>query len=94
MDRIELEHHVRQGESETLEVKKSTAQLRRAMETLCGMLNGSGGRVLIGVTPQGRIVGQQISDYTLRKVAEMLRSFDPPATIAQSRITSVRVRRY
>ncbi len=82
----ELEQLVQQGESETLEFKKSTAQIRRAMETLCGMLNGSGGRVLIGVTPQGRIVGQQISDDTLRKVAEMLRCFEPPATIAQTRI--------
>ena len=58
MDRNELEHLVQQGESETLEFKKSTAQFRRAMETLCGMLNGSGGRVLIGVTPRGCILGQ------------------------------------
>ena len=52
----ELNNIVSQGESDAVEFKKSTGQLRRAGETLCGMLNGSGGIVLIGVTPEGRIV--------------------------------------
>ena len=56
------------------------------METLCGMLNGHGGRVLFGITPQGQIVGQTISDKTLREVADQLRYFEPPGTIAQTRI--------
>jgi ATP-dependent DNA helicase RecG len=86
VDRNELERLVREGESETVEFKKSTAQPRRAMETLCGMLNGAGGQVLIGVTPQGRIVGQQVSDSTLRDVADALRHFEPPAPIEQTRI--------
>jgi len=86
VDRRELEKIIQKGESETLEFKKSTAQLRRAMETLCGMLNGAGGRVLIGVTPQGRIVGQQVSNSTLHRVAEEIRHFEPPAAVAQTRI--------
>jgi len=57
MDREEIEQIAQDGESETIELKKSTAQLRRAAETLCGMLNGNGGQALIGVTPEGRIVG-------------------------------------
>ena len=86
MDRNELERLVQQGELETLEFKKSTAQLRRAMETLCAMLNGAGGKVLIGVTPEGKILGQQISDKTLRDVAEQIGRFEPPADIRQIRI--------
>lgn len=35
------------GESETVEFKTSTAQLPRAGETLCGFLNGLGGRALL-----------------------------------------------
>ncbi len=80
----EIEVIAREGESEVVELKKSTAQLRRACETLCGMLNGSGGKVLIGVTPLGRVVGQEISDRTLRDVADMLRRFEPPAPIEQT----------
>jgi ATP-dependent DNA helicase RecG len=83
MNRDQLEQLVRHGETETIEFKKSSAQLRRAMETLCGMLNGAGGRVLIGITPQGKIIGQEVSDKTLREVADQLRSFEPPATITQ-----------
>ncbi|MGC9423806.1 ATP-binding protein [Vibrio sp.] len=86
MDIKELRLLVSVGESETVEFKKSTAQLRRAAETLCGMLNSSGGRVLIGVTPEGRIVGQTVSDKTIREVAEVLQKFEPPASIAQERV--------
>ncbi len=86
MDIKELKTLVSGGESEILEFKKSTGQCRRAAETLCGMLNGTGGRVLIGVTPEGRILGQTVSDKTIREVAEVLQKFEPPASIAQARV--------
>lgn len=62
MDRKEIERIIKEGESETVEFKKSTAQLRRAAETLCGMLNGHGGRVLIGIDSEGRIIGTAAGD--------------------------------
>lgn len=40
-----------QGESETLELKRSTAEQKRAGEMLWTFLNGEGGKVLIGVAP-------------------------------------------
>jgi len=46
----DVEKLIRNGESETVEFKKSTGQLRRAAETLCSMLNGRGDMVLFGVT--------------------------------------------
>jgi len=79
MNLTALEQLVAQGESETLELKTSTAKLRRAGESLCGFLNGEGGQVLIGVAPDGKITGQQVSDSTLRDVAAMLGRFEPPA---------------
>jgi len=86
MDLKEIKRLVQAGESDILEFKKSTAQLRRAFETLCGMLNSGGGSVLIGVTPNSRIIGQKISDNTMRDVAEMQRRFEPPATILHTRL--------
>ncbi len=56
------------------------------METLCGFLNGNGGRVLFGVLADGRIVGQTISDATIRDVTAELIKLDPPATILSERI--------
>lgn len=87
MDLVELEKITAAGESETVEFKKSTGQLTRAGETLCAFLNGQGGRVFIGVTPEGKVVGQQIADATLREVAVALARFEPPALISQERIT-------
>jgi len=75
------------GESETVELKKSTAELSRAAETLCAFLNGQGGQVLIGVSPAGKVLGQQVSDSTLRDVAVMLNRFEPPVRIELEQIT-------
>ena len=86
MNLAELEKLVAAGESNVVEPKKSTAQLRRAAETLCAMLNGYGGKVLLGVTPGGRIIGQKISDKTLREVAAVLGKFEPAATVVQTRV--------
>ena len=53
----------------------------RAGETLCAFLNGQGGRVLIGVTDQGKITGQAVTDTTLQGVAEILRRLEPAVYI-------------
>ena len=58
MDIEQLKSIIKQGESHTLEFKKSTTQLKAAFETLCGFLNGHGGTVLIGISDNGKIVGQ------------------------------------
>ena len=66
------------GESETLEFKKSTAEKDRACRTLCAFANGQGGRLLFGVTPSGKLVGQTVTDRTLEELAQEFRSFEPP----------------
>ncbi len=76
MTKIELAQLTAQGESETLEFKRSTAELRRAGETLCAFLNGEGGQVLFGVAPDGKIIGQQVADITLRDIAATLGRFE------------------
>ena len=81
-----LQSLVAQGESTTLDLKRSTAELRRAGETLCAFLNGEGGKVLIGVGPDGRIVGQRVADITLRDVAAMLGRFEPAARAEVHRV--------
>ena len=66
------------GESETLELKRSTGQRREAARSLCAMLNHRGGRVLFGVEPDGQVVGQQVGDHTIEAVVQELREIDPP----------------
>jgi ATP-dependent DNA helicase RecG len=74
----QLEDWVRAGESETLEFKRTTGERRAGTQTLCGMLNHRGGRVLFGIEPDGRIIGQMVSDHTIEEVAQELREIDPP----------------
>lgn len=74
------------GESETLEFKRSTAELRRAGETLCAFVNGDGGQVLVGVGPKGQLVGQQVADITLRDIAATLEKIEPSARIELDRV--------
>lgn len=81
-----LQSLIAQGESETLELKRSTAELKRAGETLCAFLNGEGGKVLIGVAPDGKLIGQNVADITLREIAAMLGRFEPPARVEMSRV--------
>ena len=81
-----LQSLIAQGESETLELKRSTAALKRAGETHCAFLNGEGGKVLIGVGPDGKLVGQDVADITPRDIAVMLGRFEPPARVEMSRV--------
>ena len=66
------------GESETLEFKETTGTRRQATQTLCAMLNHRGGRVLFGVTPEGHLIGQQVSDDTVKKVSAEIQRIEPP----------------
>ncbi|MFO7906114.1 MAG: ATP-binding protein [Planctomycetota bacterium] len=59
----------------------STAQLPRVGKTLCSLLNVNGGLVVIGVRPEGEIVGQELADRTQQEIARMLDRFEPPAPI-------------
>lgn len=86
MNLEQLRELVAEGESERLEFKKSTGELRGGMETLCGFLNGHGGTVLFGVTPAGKIQGQDVADPTLREVAEQTKRIDPPITADLERV--------
>lgn len=66
------------GESEVLEYKATTGTRREAAATVCAMLNQRGGNVLFGIAPDGRVVGQQVSERTIEQLSAELRRIDPP----------------
>jgi ATP-dependent DNA helicase RecG len=74
----DIESWVRGGESETLELKRTTGERREAARTICAMLNHRGGRVIFGVEPDGRMIGQMVSDRTVEEVAQELGEIEPP----------------
>jgi ATP-dependent DNA helicase RecG len=78
MNLSELQNLVTRGESETLEFKKTTGELKEGCQTACAMFNGIGGFVLFGVTNDGRILGQDVAATTLENVSRQVRLIEPP----------------
>ncbi|MCI6574031.1 MAG: putative DNA binding domain-containing protein [Arcanobacterium sp.] len=60
-------------ETETLEFKKSTAELKQACISLCAMLNKHGlGTLFFGAKPDGTVIGQSVTEETLRTVSRSI----------------------
>lgn len=57
-------------ESETLEFKKSTGELKEAIHSICAILNKHHhGEIYFGVKPDGTPVGQIVTEESLREVS-------------------------
>ena len=68
---------LRHGEGPTLEFKRSTGELKEGC---------SSGMVLFGVRPDGTAEGQDVSDKTLREIAQALDRFEPPVNVPVERL--------
>ena len=69
-------------ESETLEFKKTTAELNSACVSICAMLNKHGvGTLYFGVKQNGEAVGQDVSEASLRDVSRAIHDFISPQII-------------
>ncbi|MCC2626149.1 MAG: putative transcriptional regulator [Burkholderiales bacterium] len=69
------------GESDVVEFKKSTAGLKSACDTTSAFLNSNGGIVLFGVTDNGKIIWQEVSDKTKRDIGNELAKITPRADV-------------
>ena len=69
-------------ETEKIEFKKTTGELREGITSLASMLNKNGYGVLyFGVKDNGEVVGQQIGDRTLREISQSIANFIKPQVI-------------
>ena len=61
----DIKEIIANDEHRTLELKKSTGELKEAMHTACAFLNTDGGWLLFGITPTSlKIIGQEVTDNT------------------------------
>ena len=74
------------GESETLELKSTTGERREAAKTACAMLNHQGGLIIVGVTPEGKVAGQQVGNSSIEDISREFQEIDPPAFPSIERI--------
>lgn len=69
-------------ESRTLELKKTTGELKDGMHSACAFLNTEGGWLIFGVTPKSlKIVGQKVTDNTQREIALALAGLEPTVDV-------------
>jgi ATP-dependent DNA helicase RecG len=60
-------------ESETLELKKSTSELDEAINSIVAILNKhNSGEVIFGINSKGEVIGQDISEKTLRDISQKI----------------------
>ena len=80
------------GESETQEFKRTTGTRKEAARTVCAMLNQRGGNVLFGITPEGNVAGQQVTERTIEEISAEIQRIDPPAfpTVERVRVAGNR----
>ena len=65
-------------ESGKVELKKSTAELKAALNDLCAFANSGIGTIYFGISDKGKVIGQDISDSTLKKVSTTILSLIEP----------------
>ena len=70
------------AETENVEFKKTTGELREGIISLSSMLNKNGyGTLYFGVRDNGEVIGQQIGDRTLREISQAIANFLKPQII-------------
>jgi ATP-dependent DNA helicase RecG len=78
MQTSEIKNLIAQGESESLELKKSLRSQNDALKTAAAFANADGGWILFGVKDNGDIVGVDIGSNTLENLANAFhRETDP-----------------
>jgi ATP-dependent DNA helicase RecG len=66
-------------ETEILEFKKSTGELKEAMNSICAILNKhQHGELYFGVRPDGTVIGQIVTEESLREVSQKIGNFIEP----------------
>lgn len=66
-------------ETETLEFKKSTGELKEAMHSICAILNKHQyGELYFGIKNDGTVIGQVVTEESLREVSQKIKNFIEP----------------
>ena len=75
---MNLKKIISQGESETVEFKKSPGESKEIIKTISAFANTKGGRIFVGVSNSGKALGVEIGKDTVeRLVNQIIQNTDP-----------------
>lgn len=78
----DIKNIISTDETRTLELKKTTGELKDGMHSACAFLNTDGGWLIIGITPKSlKMVGQQVTDNTRQEIANALTELEPAVDV-------------
>lgn len=81
MDINDIKKLIEKDETRVLELKKTTGELIKGMQTLCAFLNTDGGWLLFGITPKLEVLGQNVTDNTQREIAHEMTKIEPAISL-------------
>ena len=75
LNREEIENIIQEGESYKIEFKESVD--KTFVEEVCAFANASGGRLFIGISDSGTIVGTDTSNSARSRIQDTIRQIQP-----------------
>ena len=89
----EIQQLIKNDEHRTLELKKTTGELKDAMQSACAFLNTEGGWLIFGIAPKSlKMVGQMVTDNTQREIAQALYRVESTTKVMPREIYDERIR--
>ena len=89
MTKEELDFLIQQGEGYNLEFKEAyNSSLARE---ICALANATGGKILIGVTDEGKIKPVKVNNKIRSEIQDLTRNFDPDFAVNISELCGVAV---
>lgn len=92
-NRMDIPALLARGEGETLEFKRSVAELDQVIETVAALANTRGGLVLIGVSPKGEVIGVDVGYETGERIANRITGNIDPVIYPSIEVAEVAGRR-
>jgi len=89
MTKEELEKLIAQNEGHNLELKKSTSLRQEIGQAVSAFTNTDGGIILVGISPDGEIVGVDIGKKTVEDLANWIKENTDPKIYPQMKIHNV-----
>ena len=80
-------------ESESIEWKPSLSQMNEIVETVSALSNTKGGRIVIGVSKSGKIIGVETGKDTIERLTNKIISNTEPKVYPGIKIEKVEVKR-
>lgn len=80
---------VKKGESETLELKPSLSQIKEIIQAISAFANKKGGRIIIGVSSDGKILGLKIGRDTVERLTNRILSNSEPKVYPRIKVKEI-----